>query len=358
MGIFDAGREKQFLFWGDCFKFSRMQTNGKIAVLGAGSFGTAMANLLAREGRDVLLWGRDESVVREINHRHSNKTFLKTKTRFCVFATTNLEAALAEADVVVFAVPCQSLRGFLKLCRPVLPPRALLVNLAKGVELKTFLRPSCIFADVLGAGIKNRYAILSGPTFALELCQAMPSAAVVAAQKQAVAKRLQVVLSTDWFRLYSSTDVTGVELGGALKNVMAIAVGIADGLGFGLNTRAGLITRCLAEMKRIGERLGADPATFSGLSGIGDLILTCTGELSRNRQVGVRLGRGETLSQIRKSTRHVAEGIPTAKAVHQMCRKLHLDAPNTEHVYKIIYRGLSPRKAVTQLMRRELKGEF
>lgn len=335
-----------------------MQTTGKIAVLGAGSFGTAMANLLAKEGRDVLLWGRDRSVVREINQRHSNRAFLKIKNQLCVLATSDLGEALAGADTIVFAVPCQSLRKFLLLCKPHLSQRALLVNLAKGVELRTFLRPSRIFEDVLGAGVKNRYAILSGPTFALELCQAMPTAAVVAAKKQDVAERLQMSLSTDWFRLYSSTDVIGVELGGALKNVMAIAVGIADGLGFGQNTRAGLITRCLAEMKRIGARLGADPATFSGLSGIGDLILTCTGELSRNRQVGVRLGRGESLSQIRATTRHVAEGIPTAKAVHQMCLKLHLDAPNTEHVYKIIYRGLSPRKAVAQLMRRQLKGEF
>lgn len=335
-----------------------MKTSGKIAVLGAGSFGTAMAHILAAEGANVVLWGRDAAVIDEIKGQKSNRGFLQISGPLKVVATADLDAALTRAEILIFAIPCQALRGFLQTIKEKIPREARLVNLAKGVEIDTFFRPEQIFSDVLGPLSKNRYAILSGPTFAEELCLKMPSAAVLAAHKKETVLSLQKRLSTKWFRLYSSTDVTGVELGGALKNIMAIAVGIADGLGFGQNTRAGLMTRCLAEMMRVGVRLGARAETFSGLSGIGDLMLTCTGDMSRNRQLGVRLGRGEVLEKILKSMTHVAEGVPTAKAVYKLCRKLKLDAPNITHVYKILHEGLSPRKAVVRLMKRDLKFEF
>lgn len=335
-----------------------MKASCKIAVLGAGSFGSAISHVLAEEGADVVLWGRDAAVIDEINHKKSNCQFLHCADPLQVVATTDIDAALTQAGAVVFAIPCQAQHDFLRAIKEKIPCQSLLVNLAKGVELDTFFRPAQIFSDVLGQSSKSRYAIISGPTFAGELCLKMPSAAVVASAKKETALRLQQILSTRWFRLYSSTDVVGVELGGALKNIMAIAVGIADGLGFGQNTRAGLMTRCLAEMMRVGIRLGAKAETFSGLSGIGDLILTCTGDMSRNRQVGVRLGRGEGITEIRRSMTHVAEGIPTAKAVYKLCRKLKLDVPNITHVYKILYEGLSPREAATRLMKRNLKFEF
>lgn len=330
----------------------------KIAVLGAGSFGTAMAQALHDAGRDVVLWARDAKIVDEITRTRRNAKYLDDAELGPFAVTADLERAVAGRDMLVFAVPCQHVRDFLTQAARFVPPEAILVNLAKGVEIGTLKTPSQVFKDVLGESFERRFAAVSGPTFALELARRMPTGAAVASVDGKTAETVQRALSTPRFRLYRLTDLAGVELGGALKNIMAIAVGIAEGLSFGHNTRAGLMTRCLHEMTEMGLALGANARTFSGLSGIGDLILTCTGDLSRNRQVGLRIGRGEKIAEILGSLSHVAEGVPTAKSVYHLSRKLGLDMPNTRQVYRILYEGLPPREAVEELLARGLKAEY
>jgi glycerol-3-phosphate dehydrogenase (NAD(P)+) len=329
-----------------------------ITVFGSGSFGTAIAHVLSSHGLDVTLWGRDESVIREIQDKRTNQNFLADITLHPFAVTTNLKDAVSGKNFFIFAVPCQALRDFLTRLKPLLPPKAILVNLAKGIEIATLKTPSEIFSEILGKAVKNSFATVSGPTFASEMVRHMPTGAVVASLSDKTARLVQSTLSTQRFRLYRLTDLAGVELGGALKNIMAIGVGIAEGLGFGYNTRAGLITRCLYEMTELGIALGAKARTFSGLSGIGDLILTCTGDLSRNRQMGLRLGRGEKLPDILKSLGHVVEGVPTAEAVYHLSLKLKIDMPNTTHVYKILHENFSPKEAVNSLLSRELKSEY
>lgn len=333
-------------------------TQHKITILGAGSFGTAIADMLHKTGADVLVWARDAATVAEINREHTNLKYFPDAKLAPFAATTNLAAAVAQCDFIVLAIPCQHLRALLTLIRPHLPVQAILVNLAKGIEIGTLHLPAAIVASVLGQEALMRYAVISGPTFAREIYQRMPTGAVVASRSRDTARRVQRAFSARHFRLYSGTDVTGVELGGALKNVMAIGVGIADGLGFGLNTRAGLITRCLHEMIALGETLQANPRTFAGLSGIGDLILTCTGDLSRNRGLGVRIGRGERPADVLAGIKHVVEGVTTAKSVQQIIDRFGIDMPNASHVYKILYEGLSPRAAVESILARELRTEF
>lgn len=333
-------------------------TQHKITILGTGSFGTAIADILNRQNQHVYLWGRDERLVDEINTRQTNEKYFPNARLSQLKATANLAEALDGSAFVVFSIPCQHLRSVLQKANGLLPPQSLVINLAKGIETESLALPSQIFVDELGKDITDRYTMLSGPTFARELYQGMPSGAVVASSSRRTARLVQKNLSTKFFRLYESSDVVGVELGGALKNVMAIGVGIADGLGFGLNTRAGLITRCLSDMMTLGNVLGANPLTFAGLSGIGDLILTCTGDLSRNRQVGLRLGRGEKLADILSHSHHVVEGVATAKSVYQLLTRLGLDMPNALHVYKILYEGMTPKSALESILARELKVEF
>lgn len=330
----------------------------KITVFGSGSFGTAIAHLLARKGLDVLIWGRDPKVVREINSRHTNLSYLKNIPLAPFRATHDLDEATSGRTLFLFAIPCQFIRPFLLQIKKKLPKSAILVNLAKGIEIESLKIPSQIFSEILGPDVLKRYAMISGPTFAEELCHEMPTGAAVASTSLKTARFVQETLSLRFFRLYRARDCIGVELGGALKNVMAIGVGIADGLGFGQNTRAGLITRCLREMTELGVAMGAHERTFSGLSGIGDLILTCTGNLSRNRQVGLALGKGKPVKTILRSMKHVAEGVPTAKSVNDLRRKHGIIMPNAEHVYKILYEGMSAREAVNQILSRELKAEF
>lgn len=330
----------------------------KITIFGAGSFGTAVAHALSKNGRDVVLWARTPAVANEINKKQTNEKYLKGASLASIKATSDLNAATENRNFFVFAIPCQHIRNFLLPLASKLPNNACFVNLAKGIELTTLKTPSQIFEEALGPAVRQRFATVSGPTFSVEICQDMPTGAAVASFSEKTAEEVQRALSTPRFRLYRLTDVAGVELGGALKNVMAIGVGIAEGLGFGLNTRAGLITRCLHEMTELGLALGAKARTFSGLSGIGDLILTCTGDLSRNRQVGLRLGRGEALANILTSLAHVVEGIPTTKSVYNLSKKLGIDMPNTEQVYKILYEDLPPKEAVNELLSRDLKVEY
>lgn len=332
--------------------------NKKITVLGSGSFGTAIAYLaLQNHDLEVMLWGRDEVIVDKIKKTDRNDDFIPGVDLKGLKVTKDLNEAICFGDYIVFAIPCQALRVFLEACKDHLKESHILINLAKGVEIKSLKLPSEIFKEVLGDDIEKKYVTISGPTFAKEICEKQPTGAVVCGKDESIVKEVQEILSVKWFRLYRTSDVVGAEVGGALKNVMAIGVAIADGMGFGQNTRAGLITRCLAELTELGVAMGAEAKTFSGLSGIGDLILTCTGNLSRNRQVGLRLGKGENITEILNSMKYVAEGVTTAKSVYELVQKYKVDMPNSISVYKILYEGLSPKEAFHQILSRDLREE-
>ncbi|MBO6002251.1 MAG: NAD(P)-dependent glycerol-3-phosphate dehydrogenase [Mailhella sp.] len=328
----------------------------RIVVAGGGSWGTALAHALACAGHEATILLRDEETAAHIREHHENPRYLAgKKLHFLVGAATG-EKVLENCSLLVLAVPCQKQRGFLEAVRPLLPRGCVVVNAAKGLERGTCLPLSRVAAEAL-PGVGSRYAVLSGPSLAAEVMGGLPTAVVLGCADESIAELLRDVFSTPFFRCYSNADITGVETGGALKNVMAIAAGVCDGLGFGHNSRAGLITRGLAELKRIGTKLGADPATFMGLSGLGDLVLTCTGDLSRNRQVGLRLGRGESLEEIILSLGMVAEGVETARATKDLAHKLGVDAPVTRAVCAIIDGETAPHDAVAELMSRPLRRE-
>lgn len=327
-----------------------------IVVAGGGSWGTALAHLLAVRGHSVRIVLRDSAVADAINSRHENPRYLAGHALHPALQASTDPRCLARAQVLVLAVPCQQLRVYLQSITPYLPQGILLVNAAKGLELNTNDTMGQV-ADAVLADLHPVYAILSGPSFAAEVMHSQPTAVVLGCADEVVGARLRKVFSTSWFRCYSSTDVRGVELGGAMKNVMAIAAGICEGLGLGHNSRAALITRGLAEMRRLGVVLGAEERTFMGLSGLGDLTLTCTGDLSRNRQVGLRLGRGEGLEEITRSLGMVAEGVKTAEALQQVAQARQVSAPITEAVCGIVQGRSTVAETVVQLMTRALKEE-
>ncbi len=329
-----------------------------IGVIGAGSWGTTLANLLAKKGRDVTLWVYEADLAARMEKTRINDLYLpgvELDGRLAV--TSNLTSAASNRQLLLLVCPSQVMRGVLEQCRAALQPGCLLVSAAKGIENDTLLTMSEVLKEVLGADIAARCAFLSGPSFAKEVSAELPTAVAVAAVSESVAATVQELFSTDYFRVYTNADVMGVELGGALKNVIALAAGVSDGLGFGNNTRAALITRGLAEIARLGEAKGALPATFAGLAGMGDLVLTCTGDLSRNRTVGMELGRGRKLKDILGSMHMVAEGVKTTLSAYQLAQKLNVDMPITEQMYQILYADKSPRQAVTDLMLRVLKAE-
>ncbi len=328
-----------------------------IAVLGAGAWGTTLAHLLAEKGHYVSLWARDQDLVERIRINGKNDRYLPdTPLSSNLRASSRLQEVLSGARLTVLAVPCQYLRGVLQRAEPYYEPGTGIVCASKGIELSSLKPMSFIVEEVLG-GKNPVYAILSGPSFAYEVSQGFPTAASLGCYHADVGEEIQRVLSTDRFRVYTNPDVTGVELGGAIKNVMALATGISDGLGFGLNSRAALITRGLAEMSRLGKAMGGQAETFMGLSGMGDLVLTCTGALSRNRQVGLRLGSGERLSDILASMHTVAEGVKTAEAISSLSRRKGVEMPITEQVCAILQEGRDPELAVGELMSRRLKDE-
>lgn len=328
----------------------------RVAVAGGGSWGTALAHVLAVRGHEVRLILRDNAVADAVNECHENPRYLPGRTLHSSVTASTKPADMAGRDLVVLAVPCQQVRDFLITSGDVLSQGAVLVNAAKGLEIGSLSTVAQVVDEVL-AHKKPHYAILSGPSFAEEVLDEQPTAVVLGCADEQVGAWLRTVFSSRWFRCYSSTDVTGVELGGALKNVMAIAAGVCDGLGFGHNARAALMTRGLAEISRIGVASGARAMTFMGLSGLGDLTLTCTGDLSRNRQVGLRLGQGESLEDIVRSLGMVAEGVKTAEAVHALAARLGVSAPITAAMHVILREGKCPRAAVTELMTRTLKEE-
>lgn len=327
----------------------------RISVAGGGSWGTALAHLLACGGHAVRLWLRNAAVAEAVNLRHENPRYLPGFALHPALVASTDPAAL-DGHIVVLAVPCQQLRGWLAAHAARLRPDAVLINAAKGLETGSLLTCAQVTEQMIPS-VRPRYAALSGPSFAADVLRGLPTAVVLATREEALGRRLRGIVSGPAFRCYSSSDVTGVEMGGALKNVMAIAAGVCDGLGLGHNSRAALITRGLAEMSRLGTARGAQARTFMGLSGLGDLTLTCTGDLSRNRQVGLRLGRGERLEHITAALGMVAEGVATTAAVHELALTLGVEAPLTAAVHAILYEGQEPRAALHALMTRELRDE-
>jgi glycerol-3-phosphate dehydrogenase (NAD(P)+) len=332
--------------------------NTRIAVVGAGSWGTTLANLLAEKDLPVTLWCFEKDLALRMRTTSINDLYLPgISLSKNLQVTDDLDSAVEDAAFVVFVTPSQVTRQVLRRSLPALKSDAVIVSASKGIENDSLQLLSQVFDNELPPGLKRRVVFLSGPSFAREVSQHMPTAVVAAGYEPTVAEAVQQLFSTPVFRVYTHDDIVGVELGGAMKNVIALAAGVADGLGFGYNTRAALITRGLAEMTRMGVKLGADRETFAGLAGMGDLVLTCTGDLSRNRSVGMELGKGRSLEEILDGMNMVAEGVKTTLSAYQLAQKLGVDVPIIEQTYQILYQAKDPRQAVTDLMLRDLKAE-
>ncbi|HXN07169.1 MAG TPA: NAD(P)H-dependent glycerol-3-phosphate dehydrogenase [Nitrospiria bacterium] len=324
----------------------------RASVIGAGSWGTALAILLSSKG-EVRHWAFEKEVAETINRDRENKTYFPgVVIPLGVKATNSLEEALADTDLVIFVVPSHAARSVLSQMVPFLRKPVPFISATKGIENNTLLLPTQIMKEVLPRPFHARLCALSGPSFAREIAQNQPTAVVLATGNKTLALPLQKHLTSAHFIVYLSTDIVGVQIGGALKNVIAIATGCSDGLGFGDNSRAALITRGLSEIIRLGSALGAKKETFAGLSGIGDLILTATSRQSRNYSVGFKIGKGIPMSQITGESPSVAEGIKTSFSVHQLSKKLRVDMPITEQLYKILYENKEPKKAVDELIYR------
>ncbi len=330
----------------------------RVGVVGGGSWGTALANLLALKGFRVDWWIYEAKVREQIRQFKENRDFLPgVRLSRNAMPTDDFGQVLSGKELVVVVVPSHFLRDVAGRMAGFIQEKTLFVSASKGIENETHLTMSAVLRASLKHVTEARIAVLSGPTFAAEVARQVPSVATVASTDQRTAFFVQHVFATPAFRVYTSDDVMGVELCGALKNVIAIASGIVDGLSLGLNTRAALITRGLAEMRRLGLALGADPDTFTGLAGVGDLVLTCTGDLSRNHTVGKQIGEGARLKEILSRMRMVAEGVKTAKSVYHLARKLKVEMPICNEVYRILYEEASPSEALHRLMTRELKQE-
>lgn len=331
----------------------------KIGVIGAGSWGTAIADLLASKGFEVSLWVFEKDVKAQIEHDRENRIFLPGfQLSANIKPSNDLEAVASGKDLLVLVVPSHLMREVTLSMRHVLSEDSIIVSASKGIENETLLTMTGIFRQTLPHLPDENFTVLSGPSFAKEVAQNVPTAVAVAAVRHEIGVYVQHIFSTPHFRVYTNEDRIGLELGGAVKNVIAIAAGIVDGLGLGLNSRAAMITRGLAEIRRLGLKLGAKYNTFAGLSGVGDLILTCTGDLSRNHTVGKKIGKGKTLSEILSEMRMVAEGVKTAKSVYNLARRLNVEVPICNEVYHVLYNDASPGEAVSRLMTRELKSEI
>lgn len=331
----------------------------RIAVLGGGGWGTALAGLLDSAGHDVRLWVRRPPLAREIAATRENTAYLPgVRVSDAVDIHADLSDAISNAELLVVAVPSHAVRKLGETLAPLLNDAPLLVSTSKGIEPTTLRTMSSVLADALPKALTNNVSVLSGPSFAAEVARGLPTAVTVAAHNHAVAEKVQTAFSAPTFRVYTTTDVTGVEVGGAVKNVIALAVGVSDGLGYGYNARAALITRGMAEVVRLARRMGAQAQTLSGLSGMGDLILTCTSDLSRNRSVGLRLGRGESLDAIRHSTTTVAEGIRNCRSILDLARSLDVEMPIVEQTCALVHDGKPPTQVVTTLLSRQAKPEF
>jgi len=327
----------------------------RLAVIGAGAWGTTLAHVAARRVADVLLWAREPDVVHNINSAHENRRFLSdVALHQHVRATNDIHDAVRERDVIVYAAPSHVLRDVVRASATCVSAHAIIVVATKGIERQTL----ALMTDVAAAELSGRTVVaISGPSFAAEVARDQPTALVAASADLASAEAIQHVFSTTTLRVYTNDDVAGVELGGALKNIMAIATGIADGLELGLNSRAALITRGLAEMTRLGVALGARAATFAGLAGLGDLVLTCTGALSRNRALGVEIGRGRRLNDVLAERETVAEGVVTTESACDLAARESIEMPIVQSVARVLFDGWDPRAAITALMSRDLRSE-
>jgi len=335
-----------------------MTDHVRATVVGAGAWGTALALVLVERGHDVCLWSYESEVADSIERDRSNPYLSGVTLPEELRASSDLPASLKGSELIVSVSPSQVVRAVMSEAAPHLDPAAVVVSASKGIELGTLLRMGEVLLEVIGPGLMERFCVLSGPSFANEVAEQAPTAVVIASHNQSAAESVQRAFQTSWFRPYTNNDVVGVEIGGALKNVMALASGMTSGLGYGHNTSAALMTRGLAEMSRLGLAFGAHPATFYGLSGMGDLVLTCTGSLSRNRTVGFRLGRGETLAQILDDMTAVAEGVKTAPAVLELATRHGVEVPIVEQVCAILVEGRSPADALEMLMTRDTKSEM
>jgi glycerol-3-phosphate dehydrogenase (NAD(P)+) len=330
----------------------------QIAVIGAGGWGTALALVAARAGNQVRLWAHSPEVVEILQRERENKVYLPGFALPASITPSNeLAEVLRDAEIVLTAVPSHVTRTINAQMQPYLQPQMIFVNATKGIEIETQMRMSEVVGDVLRDQFEPRYVALSGPSFAQEVAKDEPCAIVAASHDKAAAEAAQAALSSTRFRVYTNNDVTGVEIGGALKNVMAIATGAVNGLGLGYNSAAALVTRGLAEMTRLAVRMGGRAETLAGLAGLGDLVLTCFGQLSRNRRVGFELGRGRKLEEIIGAMREVAEGVKTAQAAYALACKLKVEMPITTGVYEMLYGGKSPHELMVELMERPLKRE-
>ncbi len=331
----------------------------RIAIIGAGNWGTALAVVAGRAGCNVILWSRNQQVVNSINSSHVNCSYLKGfEISRNVGATTEIEDAVENANVIILAAPSHALRPVLFQLTPFLNKEdVVLVSATKGIEVETGKRVSQVVQEVIGDGVPVRFACLSGPSFSREVVEGNPTAIVAAAKNQADCRVVQNLLSYQNLRIYTNSDLVGVELGGSVKNVMAIAAGMVAGLGFGSNSIAALITRGLAEMTRLALAHGAKIETMIGLAGLGDLVLTCTGALSRNRFVGQELGKGRKLSDIMAEMHEVAEGVKTSRAVKKLADQSGIEMPITAEVHAVLYENKSPHEAADDLMHRPLRDE-
>ena len=333
--------------------------NYRIGVVGAGSWGTAIADLLACKGFKIHLWVFEKEVKDHIEQYHKNELYLPDHQLSPNLSVSNdLVNVVSEKHQVVIVVPSHVMRDVTRQMAGHLSAGTIITSASKGIEQKTHLTMSGVIKENIPEIEAERLAVISGPSFAKEVAQKTPTSITVACRNPEVAATVQHVFATPYFRVYTSDDIVGVELGGSVKNVIAIASGILDGLGMGLNTRAALITRGMTEVRRLGLHLGANPRTFTGLAGFGDLVLTCTGNLSRNYTVGTKLGKGKKLQQILDEMHMVAEGVKTAKSVYNYSRKLGVDMPICHEIYHILYENVAPKEALYRLMTRTLKQEL
>ncbi len=337
----------------------KMKKQTKIGVVGAGSWGTALAKLLADKGYELDLWVFETEVREQIEQQRENKVFLPgTRLPRIINPLNDLEQVVRGKDLVLLVVPSHFMRGISEQIRDFVEPDAVLVTASKGIENKTHMTMTQILEENIPALPRGNFVVLSGPSFAKEVAAQVPTVVASASMDREKARFVQEVFSCPTFRVYVNDDPVGTQIGGAMKNVLAIAAGICDGMKMGLNPRAALITRGLAEMNRLGTRMGADPLTLLGLAGVGDLLLTCTGELSRNYTLGKQIGQGKKLDDIISEMRMVAEGVKTTRSVYNLARKFKVDLPICDEVYRALFEGLSVDETVERLMNRSLKHEL
>lgn len=329
-----------------------------VAVIGAGSWGTALALVLADNGHQVKLWTRRREQAEELNKYHTNEMYLPKRTiPASIVATTDIENCVRAADYILLVVPTQAMRETVKKVSPFIPQEAVLIHASKGIEPDTHLRVSEMIAEELPDESKRQIVVLSGPSHAEEVSDRKPTTVTVSSTSIQLAEKVQDLFMNHYFRVYTNKDIIGVEIGGALKNIIALGIGLNDGLGYGDNAKAALMTRGLAEIVRLGVNLGANPLTFTGLTGLGDLIVTCTSQHSRNWRAGYKIGSGKSVTEVLEEMDMVVEGIRTTKAVHELSKRLQVDMPITNALYTVLFEDASPVEAAQQLMKRGRKQE-